>query len=154
MEKWCIPAVILLLVAIRVTAFAGDTATVTINATVDGTCIVNSAPTITLVLDPSLSGNVSNSGNISLWCTKNTIFTVSDPSPGSSGLYNTTLDGIPATATAGKSIPVALTYNTGGTGAGRTTPINSSLTATVLNTNFINAVAGNYTKQVVMTVSP
>lgn len=147
-------AMMIAVVAFGGTALAADTATVTINATVDGTCIVNSAPTITLVLDPSLSGNVSNSGNISLWCTRNTAFTISDPGSGSSGTYATVLEGIPASPTAGKTIPVTLSYNTVGTGSGRTTPVNSSITATVLNADFINAVAGNYTKQVVMTVNP
>lgn len=141
------------IVAMAGAAFASGTATVTVNATVVGTCQVNSAPTLTLTLDPTSALDASASGNISLWCTKNTAFTVQDPNGTSTGTYNTSLAGNDVNTT-GKSIPMAIIYNTGGTGAGKGTAINSSVTASVLNTDFVNATAGSYTKQVVMTINP
>ena len=146
--------------AVAVVAMAGisfaappQDATVTVNATVTGTCQVVSAPTIALTLDPSSGAAASDSGNISLWCTNGTTYTISDIDD-SDGTHVTTLDGIAATPTDGETIPLEITYNTTGIGEGKSTQVNSWVTAKVLNADFVDAIAGAYTKVVTLTVSP
>lgn len=130
-------------------------AAVTVNAVVIGICKVNSAPTLTLALDPTSNSPVSATGNISLWCSRGTSYTVSDPSSGSSGTYDTNLIGNDTvTGNTGQQIPFKLTYNTGGTGGGKSAAIGSAVTATVLYNDFRSATTGTYTKSIVMSISP
>lgn len=150
-----IVAAFALAAAAPATAVFAGSAVITVAGTVSGTCKVNSSPTVTLVLDPTTTGPVTGTGSISLWCTKGTPFTITDPGSGSSGSYTTTLvgnDGV--TGNIGQTIPIQLSYGTNGTGKGKTTVINSPVSVTAAFNDFRFATPGTYARDVILSISP
>lgn len=131
--------------------FAADTNTLTVTASVVGTCKFNSA-TSTLAfgaLDPSSASNATAAGATTYWCTKGTVAsTAADNGANWSGSSRQMANGA-------ELIPYALTL-TGGTqtGAGKGTPLTLDLAGSIANADFINVAAGNYTDTVTLTVTP
>jgi spore coat protein U-like protein len=123
-----------------------------VTAHVVGTCQFNSADTIKLDLgdlDPAIGGKVIKDTTLAFWCTKNASYTLKDEN-GGSGTFNGTLTG-PVDG----EIGYTLTYdNTAGMGGGKNSPIESKITATVEETNYVDAPAGDYTDTVTFTVTP
>ncbi len=128
---------------------AADTQTVTVSATVVGTCQFNSGGSISFTLDPSVGGNVN--GTVTqpqFWCTKNASYTISDD------------DGLNESGTTHRLsngtdfIPYSFSYTATGTGNGKTSPITMDITSTILEADYINAPAGVYNDTVTLTINP
>lgn len=139
MKKFIVAVVALAVVAMAGKAMAADTANLTVNATVVGTCVINSAPTINLYLDPAVVADGTGSGLIDFTCSNGTIYTLSGPAA--------------STLTGPGSINYTLAYtNTAGTGTG----LSQTSTASVIvpYALFSVAPAGVYTDTVVVSIIP
>ncbi len=130
--------------------FAAGTTTVTVSATVVGTCKFDSGGSISFTLDPSVGGNVN--GTViqpQFWCTKNASYTITDDDGlNEVGTTHRMADGT------GNFIPYSFNYTSTGTGLGRTSPITMNITATVLEADYINEAAGTYTDTVTLSINP
>ncbi|MDQ3059426.1 MAG: spore coat protein U domain-containing protein [Pseudomonadota bacterium] len=131
-------------------ATAADTQTLTVSATVIGTCKF-SAATNTLAfgnIDPSLTTDKVLAANVIYKCTKNTA---------SLGIAGTT--GAMAMTSGANSLPFTLSI-AGDTQAGKgfepgaTTELTAVVTGTIAVADFQNAAAGAYSKNVSLTISP
>jgi len=137
-------------------AFAGNTSTLTVNATVKGTCEFNTASSILqFTLDPSSSADAVATVAPTFWCTKGT--TVTTPIATDTGLhYSGTSKQMMSAANISEFIPYTIDLAPASTtGAGKSTPIKLTITGTVLNSNYINALAASdYSDTVVITIAP
>ena len=121
-------------------AMAADSANLTVNATVQATCGISTAPTINLTLDPSSGLPVTGNGNIDFICTNGTAYTLTGPAGG-------TMIG------ASDNIVYTLGYtNLVGTGTGSTQT--SVATVTVPYANYATKPAGAYTEIVIVSILP
>lgn len=130
---------------------AGDTTTVSVSASVTGTCKFISGGTISYTLDPSAGGNVS--GTVSqptFWCTKGSSYTITDDN----GINKSGTTYRMKHATLGEYIPYSFTYTSTGTGSGKGTTLTMNIGSQVLGTDYVNASAGNYADTVTLTVNP
>lgn len=128
---------------------------VNVNATVNGTCQFNTVGTVvSFTLDPSSTtdavGTVTNPPQF--WCTKGTVYSISD----NGGLKP---NGVPyemTHTTLNEYIPYTFSYvdDGTGTGAGKSSPINISITSGVANSAFIDASVGSYNDWVTVTITP
>ena len=134
-------------------AMAADSNTVTVSASITGTCKFNSA-TSTLAfgaLDPTLTSDATVTGSTTFWCTKGASYTVS----GNNGANASGVQKRMVHATLTEYIPYAMSFSpTSGTGAGKTTAVTLSLSGTIANADYINASAGAYTDTVVLSITP
>ncbi len=149
MRKLAVFAVLMGLFMAPALTHAADTQTVTVSATVVGTCKFNSGGSITFTLDPSVGGNVN--GTVTqpqFWCTKNASYTITDDDGlNESGTTHRLTNG-------SEYIPYSFSYTATGTGQGRTSPITMNITSTILEADYINASAGLYTDTVTLTINP
>jgi len=133
---------------------AGDTNTLTVTATVVGTCKFNSATSSLAFgsLDPSSASDASATGSTTYWCTKGTVAsTTADNGSNYSGTSRRMSNG----AATPEYIPYSLTLAGGTqTGAGKGTPLTLGLSGGILNADYINVSAGAYTDTVTLTVTP
>lgn len=135
-------------------ALAADTTNLSVTANVLSTCLFNAAPADLAfgALDPNAAVNATAGSSLSFWCTQGAAYTLGDeanPAVGDGSFNGTLSDG------GGNTIPYSIAYdNFSGNGAGRTTAIVSNLTGTILNADYINAAAGNYTDTVTFTINP
>ena len=142
-------AVIMMVGAVSGIAFAGGTTTVNVSANITGTCQFSTTPTLAFgALDQNSSSDATAAGTLTFWCTKGAAYTLSDPL-GSSGTYAGTI----SNGTDSIAYSIAYTNATGG-GAGKTSPIASALTATILNANYVDVSAGSYAGTVQFTIAP
>jgi spore coat protein U-like protein len=138
-------------------AFAADTGTLAVSATVKGTCKLTSVPPMSFTLDPSIGGDVTQTSDVQYKCTKGTApasngFTVG----GVTSNYSGTLA---ATATGNTdSIAVGITWtapSTAGNGLGASvTPVTVRLTGTILAANYLNVTADTYKQDVQVSINP
>jgi spore coat protein U-like protein len=131
---------------------AAATTDVPVTASVTGTCRFNAPPTVAFgALDQSSVADETATGDLTFWCTTGTAYTLGDETnPGvADGAFSGTLvDGL-------NSIDYSIAYNaTSGVGSGKTTPITSTLTATILNADYVDKPAGNYSDTVTFTITP
>lgn len=150
---------IILVIAIAMIAFSGvamaaDTNTVNVSANVVGTCKFD-APTSTLAfggLDPSSGSDVNASTTTTFWCTRNASYSIGD----NDGQYDTGLDANRMKhETLDEYIAYDFNYNpTTGTGSGPTTPITLNISGTVTFAAYDDASEGNYSDQVILTITP
>jgi spore coat protein U-like protein len=149
---------IILIIAIAMIAFsglalAGDNATITVSASVTGTCKLGlgGIPDISFgALDPSSPGNVEKTVNYSYWCTKGVKASTTVENGdyfigGSRNMFDGTSDYIK--------------YNlelTGGdqTGSGPQTALNASIKGTIASADWVNATVGSYSDKVLITIEP
>lgn len=131
-----------------------DNATLTINATVSGTCrFTTGAFTMNFgALDPAAAANQTQNTALTYKCTKNQAassfsFDGNGTSPASVNITNG-IDNIPV----GLSWAVPATVGSG-FGAG-STDISMTVTGNILGTSYANVSAGNYTKDVLVVVAP
>lgn len=132
-------------------ALAADTATVTVSATVVGTCKFNSGGSATFTLDPSVGGNVS--GTVTqpqFWCTKGATYNITD----NDGLYVSGGAQRMKHATLAEHIPYSFTYAAAGTGTGPGTPITMNIASEVVAADYLNASAGSYADTVTLSITP
>src|SRR5262245_12346265 len=144
----------LLAVAFAAPAAAGDTATLAISATIQGSCKFTTG-TFNMgfgTLDPAAAANQSQNTAVSYKCTKDTAatsfsFDGDATSPASVNITNGT-----------DNIPVALTWTVpatlgSGFGAG-STAISMTVNGAILATDYANVSAGAYTKNVQVIIAP
>jgi spore coat protein U-like protein len=136
-------------------AFAGnalaDTQDLVVSAQVVGTCRFDSASDIDFgTLDQTATTDETATGNLVFWCTKNANYALTDEAnPTIDGSFSGTLVGT------NDSIPYDLTYtNFSGSGAGKTSPITSVVTATIINADYVDVEADTYSDTVTFTVTP
>ena len=149
---------IILIVAIAMIAFSGvamadDTTTVSVSASVNGTCKFRTGGTIIFgALDPNSGVDVD--GTITqptFWCSKGLGYTISDDN----GLHESgsTHNMLGPSA---DLIPYTFTYSDTGTGsgAGSTNTKTMNIASTVLGADYINATHGSYSDTVTLTIPP
>ncbi len=129
---------------------ASDTATVAVSANVVGTCKFLTGGSVSFSLDPSSSGDAT--GTVSqptFWCTNGSSYAITDDNGiNKSGTTYRMKD-------AGTNyIAYSFTYTSTGTGSGKGTTKTMNISSTVLNANFVNAVAGTYNDTVTLTINP
>jgi spore coat protein U-like protein len=148
---------IILIIAIAMIAFSGvalaaGTNTVTVTASVSGTCQFNSA-TSTLdfgALDPSSTLDAPATTTTTFWCTKNANYGITDDDGANESgvdanrLWNGT-----------EYIPYSFSYNpASGAGNGKTAPITLTMNGLISNADYVNAAVGVYSDTVVLTINP
>lgn len=130
------------------------TNTMTVSASVTGTCRFSS-PVSTLAfgaLDPSSAADGAGSVNINFWCTRGTAYSMTNDD----GLYETGVNAnrMRHAVNPAEFIPYSISYAAAGTGLGATTPITLTVSGAILNADYINALEGAYSDTVVLTVAP
>lgn len=130
---------------------AADSHTITVNATVAGTCKFNSGTsTVSMTLDPTLATNVSQSGSVQYRCTKGTApaFALSSGST-SSATGGNLVNGA-------ESIPYTFTSVSGGNGTGMAAGQEKTLsvTVTVNQANAANVTPATYSDTIAITLTP
>ncbi len=150
MKKILIVAAVLIVAgALGGDVFAAGTTTVNVSANIVGTCQFSTTPTLAFgALDQTSSSDATATGALTFWCTKGAAYTLSDPL-GSTGAYAGTI------SNGTDSIAYSIAYTSAtGTGTGKTSPVSSTLTATILNTNYVDVSAGAYAGTVQFTIAP
>lgn len=134
-------------------ALSADTNTLTVTASVTGTCKFSST-TSTLdfgALDPSSASNATATNTTSYWCTKGS---VASTTAGNGNNYSGSSRQLKGPG-ASDLIPYSLSL-TGGTqtGAGKSTPLTLTMNGGINNADYINATAGAYSDTVTLTITP
>ena len=150
MKKILIVAAVLIVAgALGGDVFAAGTTTVNVSANIVGTCQFSTTPTLAFgALDQTSGAPATATGTLSFWCTKGAAYTLSDPL-GSTGTYSGSISN--GTDTIAYSIGYT---NATGSGTGKTSPISSTLNATILNTDYVDVSAGAYAGTVQFTIAP
>ncbi|QZA77858.1 spore coat U domain-containing protein [Deefgea tanakiae] len=139
------------LVLLSSTGFAGSK-NVIINANVVGVCEFSTGDAATIDFGPLRAGDpvTPASTTVGFWCSKDTAYTLttSDGSNAEGSQKNLVLGA--------DKIPYALVLDkSNGTGLGKGTPIDVTLTATIANSALDDVPAGTgYTDTVVLTLTP
>lgn len=123
-------------------AFAANSATLTVTASVQGTCTITGGTLAFGALDPTTApdvGPIAASG-VTVNCNNGTVFTVTDNAAG-----NDLTDGT-------SFIPFTLTHAGGGTGTGVANPY--AISGSILGTDYATATAGVYASTVTLSVTP
>jgi len=155
MKRLLVLAMVLGLVLGIGVSFASDTNTVTVTANVVGTCkFLSSTSTLAFgSLDPSSGSDVNASTTVQFWCTKNANYSIIDDN-GSNEETGSDVHRMKGPGT-NNYIPYTFEYTpTSGQGNGRTNPIDLKISGTVKFTDYQNAVAGDYSDTVVLTITP
>ena len=151
MVKRIILIVAMAMIAFSGVAVAGDTATVSVSANVVGTCLFDSGGTITFSLDPATGGDVSGSvTQPEFWCTKNATYSITDDD----GINQSGTTHRMVHASLPEYIPYTFTYTASGSGLGKTSPITMDISSTVVEADYVDASAGNYSDTVTLTITP
>ena len=134
-------------------AALADTQPLVINATITPTCLLQTMPTMSLTLDPTLATDGSGTATVQYKCTKGTsgTFTVGGQADGTAGA-STTLNG-----PGGDTMPISITWPAVAafTGNGLAGTANSVvLTGKVLNSDYVTKTAGTYTGSINVTITP
>ena len=130
---------------------AADNHTITVNATVAGTCkFTSAASTVNLTIDPTAATNVSQAGSVQYRCTKGTspVFDLASGSTGSDSGGNLVngAESIPYTfASAGSAA---------GTGMAAGQEKTLSVTVTVNQASAANVTPNTYTDTIAITLTP
>lgn len=146
-------AVALIVMMTGIVVLAADN-TLTVNATVTGTCkFITPASTLSFTLDPGSGDDATATVTPTFWCTKGSAVAAASDN-GLNGVL--TQKKMKSTAHDSELIPYSIALTPGSTtGSGKSTPINLLVTGTVLNADYINAMAYNdYTDTVVITITP
>ncbi|MGD0276972.1 MAG: spore coat protein U domain-containing protein [Syntrophales bacterium] len=155
MRKILLVTIVVIMVAVwGGIALAADTNTLTVTATVLGVCKFNTAAeTLAFgTLDPSSAANGTGTATATFWCTNGTTGTLA----AGQGLYYSSSNRMRSAAHTTAFIPYSLGLSpTSTTGSGKSTPITLTITGTVLNADYINALQTNdYTDTVSVTITP
>jgi spore coat protein U-like protein len=154
MKKFLAISAAIAIAAAAGTAMAADSNTLTVNASVTGTCKFSS-PTSTLnfgALDPSLGTNVNGTTTTQFWCTKgvSTDAVVADTGLNPFGGKNQMKDSV-----SGDVIPYTLALvKDGNANAGPATPRTLTINGQVLGTDYTAKTAGSYSDTVVLNITP
>ena len=141
----------LMVMLVSGTAAAGDNHTVTVNATVNGTCKFNAATsTVNLTLDPTASSTVTQNASILYRCTKGT-------APAFAFSSNSTSSGTGGNLKNGaETIAYTFTNTPGGSGSGMGTGNDKTLdlAISVNQANAANVTPNVYTDTIAITLTP
>lgn len=150
MKKLMVVLTAMAFLMVSATVALADTQDVEVTAKITGTCQFNSAVDVAFgTLDQTVTDNAEATGSVIFWCTKNTNYTLSDSKGGSDGSLSSTM------SNGSESISYSLTYsNYSGAGAGKTSPITSALAGTILNADYVDAEAGDYSDTITFTIAP
>jgi spore coat protein U-like protein len=134
-------------------AFAGGSHTITVNATVTGTCKFNTAAsTIALAVDPTATSSVTGTDNVLYRCTNGTVpgFTLT-----SSSTSSTTGGNLIQGA---ENFPYTFTSSGGGAGTGMgnlaANDKTLAVTVSVNQSGAANVTPGTYSDTIVVDVTP
>jgi Spore Coat Protein U domain len=141
-------------------AFAGNNNTLQVTAQITGTCNFdaadNPAGNTTLdfgTLDQTLTADVpATQTSVDYWCTKGTTATALTAGNG----QNTAgCGGTRCLSNGTDLIPYVLTVtDPGGAGTGKSNPITVTFDGDIVNADYIDVSAGNYTDLVTLTITP
>ena len=132
-------------------AAAGDNHTVTVNATVNGTCKFNAGTsTVNLTLDPSASSTVTQNASILYRCTNGTAPTFALALGSTSSATGGNL------VNGAESIAYTFTSTSGGSGSGMGTGNDKTfgLSVSVNQANAANVSPNVYTDSIAITLTP
>ncbi|OPY65846.1 MAG: hypothetical protein A4E63_02827 [Syntrophorhabdus sp. PtaU1.Bin050] len=153
MKKILSMVMVIGMLAIASGALASGTNTLTVTATVTGTCkFVSTTSTLNFgALDPSSSSDVNGSGTTTFWCTKGTTQTLSANNGANwDGSKRNMKD-----SASGDQIPYTLTLAPdGGTNQGPGSPRTLTISGTILNADYVSKTAGSYTDTVTLNITP
>ncbi|HET7672465.1 MAG TPA: spore coat protein U domain-containing protein [Burkholderiales bacterium] len=132
-------------------AMAADSHTITVNATVTGTCKFNAASsTLNLTLDPTASSTVTQTASVLYRCTKGTApsFALASGSTGSAAGGNL--------VNGAESIPYTFSSASGGSGTGMAAGNDKTLSVSVSvnQANAANVTPAVYTDSITITLTP
>jgi spore coat protein U-like protein len=132
-------------------AAAGDNHSVTVNATVNGTCKFNAASsTVNLTLDPTLSTTTTQNASIGYRCTNGTAPTFALSSGSTSSATGGNL------VNGAESIAYTFSSTSGGSGTGMGTGNDKTLalSVSVNQANAANVTPAVYTDSIAITLTP
>ena len=143
-------------------AFAGNSNSLRVTASITGTCNFNTADDATNgnatlafgALDQTLTTDATaTTATLQYWCTNGTAVTTFTAS---NGLNTTGCTGTRCLSNGTDLIPYTLTFTcpVGNAGSGKTTPIDVDFDGSILNADYVDAEAGNYTDTVTLTIAP
>jgi spore coat protein U-like protein len=144
-------------------AFAADTGSLTVTATVSGICKLAAVPAMGFTLDPSSTLNGTATSAVTYRCTKGTApteFKVGGQlaTPGYASGATAALGALKGTGANTDVLPYRIDWtapSVAGSGLGSgVTPVTVTLTGSILNADFINVTADTYTANVAVTISP
>lgn len=154
MKKLLVITTVALFVIMTGSIALADTNTLTVNATLSGTCKFNTpTSTLSFTLDPSSSADATAQALPTFWCSRGV--TLLTPTT-NNGLWFSVSKRMRSAGHTTEFIPysVALTPSST-TGLGKTNPITLTVDGTVLNADYVNALAAtDYTDTVVITIAP
>ena len=132
-------------------AMAADSHTITVNATVTGTCKFNAASsTLNMTLDPTATSTVTQTASVLYRCTKGTApsFALASGSTGSTGGGNL--------VNGAESIPYTFSSTSGGAGSGMGAGNDKTLalSVSVNQANAANVTPAVYTDSIAITLTP
>lgn len=145
-----------LLVALAALAFAGlagaETASVGVSAKVLGTCkFDSSANAVFPDLDPMAPAAQTAQGSVTFWCTSGTSYTLAANNGANASGTQKRMKGPGATDFINYTLDLA---STAGTGSGKSTSIKVDADASLTGAAYQDAVAGNYSDTVTVTINP
>jgi len=135
-------------------AWAADTNTLTVSASVVGTCKFSSATSALTfgALDPSVGGDVNRSATTQFWCTRGV---TTAPFTNDQGLHFAAGKNQMRDAVSTDVIPYTLTLTPDtNSNAGPGSPRTLTIAGNVLGTDYTSKTAGNYADTVVLTLTP
>lgn len=145
--------------ALATSAMAGETGSLTVTATVTGTCKLTNVDPMSFTLDGALPGDGAASSKVSIKCTKGTAlgeFKVGGKLA-SDGGYDAAAAGNPLT-NGSETIPYSITWTAPsgvGSGIGPTgTAIDVTLNGTILRAAFLDVTPGSYSGAVSVSIAP
>ncbi|HWR98629.1 MAG TPA: spore coat protein U domain-containing protein [Candidatus Methanoperedens sp.] len=140
---WAVLAALALVMGVTTGAFAAGSATVTVTATITGTCSFNSDGTLDFgALDTTNPVLVNGTpANPTFTCTNGTVYTITDNKAGVFNLTNGT-----------STIPYSFAYVGGGTGTGAAVPL--AISGSIAAGSYALATAGAYTDTITLNIIP
>ena len=154
MKRLLIVAVAIVVLAASGTAMAVDQATVTVTATVQGTCLFLGSKTATLAFPPLTAGGPDETASttLSFWCSNGTVFALTDDA----GLYEA---GTPRMTSTTLGVTEYLPYTFTATpnalvGGGLASPVTLTVGGSVLSADYSLRTADVYQDTITFTVNP
>jgi spore coat protein U-like protein len=126
-----------------------------VTAKVVGHCAFDGATPVDFGdLDQTSAADATATGDLTFWCTNNSSYTLGDETNSTVG-DGTFAGALTPIGPSLDTIDYTLAYtNFNGSGAGKTAPITSAITANIVNADYVNVEADTYTDTVTFTILP
>ena len=135
-------------------AWAADTNTLTVQASVNGTCMFTGSKTSVLdfgAIDPSAAGPIPASGSTEFWCTKGVTTDAISPGQGANWSGSSRRMAGPG----GDLIPYTLVLAPpGGANAGPLSPRTLNFSGSIVAADYAVVSSGSYSDTVTLTLTP